>query len=154
MPKEETLPTRKKMRKGTHSCFECMWILSLIPLDSLPRITLFLHIPLVQVSSVHCYTRFDLCYPLLTSSYCAFFSDALQVADARSAAFSNPTTQTSARSASHAAAGASIKRMPTPKSLSITERTFASGCHDWKLLLTHCSKTNQSSQRVAAKVTV
>ncbi|RAR05815.1 brassinin detoxification factor 1 [Stemphylium lycopersici] len=23
MPKEETLPTRKKMRKGTHSCFEC-----------------------------------------------------------------------------------------------------------------------------------
>lgn len=24
MPKEESLPTRKKMRKGTHSCFECM----------------------------------------------------------------------------------------------------------------------------------
>ncbi|KAH7073053.1 hypothetical protein FB567DRAFT_401680, partial [Paraphoma chrysanthemicola] len=23
MPKEESLPTRKKMRKGTHSCFEC-----------------------------------------------------------------------------------------------------------------------------------
>ncbi|KAH7391784.1 hypothetical protein BKA66DRAFT_391864, partial [Pyrenochaeta sp. MPI-SDFR-AT-0127] len=24
MPKEESLPTRKKMRKGTHSCFECI----------------------------------------------------------------------------------------------------------------------------------
>ena len=25
MPKEESLPSRKKMRKGTHSCFECMF---------------------------------------------------------------------------------------------------------------------------------
>ena len=34
MPKEETLPTRKKMRKGTHSCFECRWTLSSLSRDS------------------------------------------------------------------------------------------------------------------------
>lgn len=30
MPKEESLPTRKKMRKGTHSCFECTSLTSRI----------------------------------------------------------------------------------------------------------------------------
>lgn len=29
MPKEDSLPMRKKMRKGTHSCFECTFVRSL-----------------------------------------------------------------------------------------------------------------------------
>lgn len=64
MPKEETLPTRKKMRKGTHSCFECMS--TLLFLGGIATYLLYLYMTRVYTTLMY---QSDLCTALPTTVF-------------------------------------------------------------------------------------
>ena len=133
MPKEDSLPTRKKMRKGTHSCFECTFVRSLRLLSFASHTLLSYHPYILSITiALYCY---------LLANYISaleFVSNRPQVAAARFDASSSLTTQKYARSASPGAAAASTRRVQIQMSLSTTGRTFVKGYHDLKPLSIHC----------------
>jgi len=123
MPKEESLPTRKKMRKGTHSCFECTFVRLCFCNRSLLHSALFSFVYILSIT---------IASPLFRT--CCFFflaiSDPPQVVAARSDASISPTTRMCARSASPEAVVALIRRVPIQRSLSTIGRTFVNEFHD------------------------
>jgi hypothetical protein len=78
---------------------------------------------------VHYYANLKL-HSVFRHHHTVSISDVIQVVAARSDASSSLTTRMFAQNASRAAAGASIKNMPIPKSLLITGRTFVSEYQD------------------------